>query len=191
MRCGVRQLITTAPLPGRVQIDPQSESKQTQQSCPIIIARDLRLRLPPHRLFELDQITKFSTIANRSNLSFLGCRDNPRDSSPQTASIAIGVSPTSVVHENRPTRRHPSLPFRSPNFAINQRGCVPATTMAMAASDEQYFVFENRLASFRGPHPVSGSGASSRAPKTLQWPHKSLSPVAVSRRSLELKSEPS
>jgi hypothetical protein len=48
--------------------------------------------------------------------------------------------------------------------------------------DEQYFSYENRLASFRNPQPVAKSRvstAASRAPKALTWPHKTLSPVAV------------
>ncbi|KAK4233914.1 hypothetical protein C8A03DRAFT_19094 [Achaetomium macrosporum] len=48
-------------------------------------------------------------------------------------------------------------------------------------SDEIFFVFENRLDSFRGPQPVAhgkASSAASRAPKALHWPHKSLSPLA-------------
>ena len=58
--------------------------------------------------------------------------------------------------------------------------------MTMAAVDEQYFIFENRLASFQRPQPVAkvgSSGASARAPKAMYWPHKSLSAVAVSRPS--------
>jgi hypothetical protein len=49
-------------------------------------------------------------------------------------------------------------------------------------SDEIFFVFENRLDSFRDPQPVAhgkATSAVSRAPKALQWPHKTLSPVAV------------
>lgn len=54
------------------------------------------------------------------------------------------------------------------------------------ASDtmEEYFIQENRLASFTVPQPVAakrrGSNASSRAPKALSWPHKSLKPIDVS-----------
>ncbi|AEO66367.1 uncharacterized protein THITE_67089 [Thermothielavioides terrestris NRRL 8126] len=47
--------------------------------------------------------------------------------------------------------------------------------------DDQYFIFENRLDSFRGPQPVSKgrvSSATSRAPKAMHWPHKTLSPLA-------------
>jgi hypothetical protein len=43
--------------------------------------------------------------------------------------------------------------------------------------EEQYFLYENRLASFHGPKPVTKrrqSNASSRAPKALTWPHKFL-----------------
>lgn len=41
---------------------------------------------------------------------------------------------------------------------------------------DRYFVFENRLDSFCSPQPVTSKG---KAGKTLSWPHKSLSPVAV------------
>jgi len=43
-------------------------------------------------------------------------------------------------------------------------------------------VYENRLASFQGAQPIAKrrpSNASSRAPKALHWPHKSLSSVEV------------
>ncbi|KAK4134498.1 hypothetical protein BT67DRAFT_441675 [Trichocladium antarcticum] len=62
--------------------------------------------------------------------------------------------------------------------------------MAMAVSDEQYFVFENRLASFRGPRAVSGSGANARTSKTLQWPHKSLSPTALAHAGFFFEPHP-
>ncbi|KAL2134689.1 hypothetical protein VTI74DRAFT_11093 [Chaetomium olivicolor] len=55
--------------------------------------------------------------------------------------------------------------------------------MEMADSD-QYFAYENRLASFRGyQHASKGrvSSATSRAPKVFQWPHKILSPVALAK----------
>ncbi|KAK3324021.1 hypothetical protein B0T19DRAFT_219714 [Cercophora scortea] len=54
----------------------------------------------------------------------------------------------------------------------------------MADSDDRYFVYENRLASFQGPHPVAkkrASNASSRAPKALHWPHKSLLPSDLAK----------
>lgn len=44
-------------------------------------------------------------------------------------------------------------------------------------------MYENRLASFQGAQPIAKRGpsnASSRAPKALHWPHKSLSPADVS-----------
>ncbi|KAJ4289472.1 hypothetical protein N0V88_006953 [Collariella sp. IMI 366227] len=50
--------------------------------------------------------------------------------------------------------------------------------------EDQYFAYENRLASFRGhQHVTKGrvSSANSRAPKVLQWPHKILSPVALAK----------
>jgi non-canonical (house-cleaning) NTP pyrophosphatase len=50
--------------------------------------------------------------------------------------------------------------------------------------EDQYFVFENRLDSFQDPQPVAkgktSTTAASRAPKALLWPHKTLSPLAVS-----------
>jgi len=58
--------------------------------------------------------------------------------------------------------------------------------MALSPED-QYFVYENRLASFQGSQPVTkrrASNASSRAPKVLTWPHKKLSPSSV-RASLQ------
>ncbi|KAK2070540.1 hypothetical protein P8C59_005025 [Phyllachora maydis] len=54
----------------------------------------------------------------------------------------------------------------------------------MPAIDERYFVYENRLASFKGPQPVGkrrASNASSRASKTLHWPHNGLSPVDLAK----------
>ncbi|KAK3319002.1 hypothetical protein B0H66DRAFT_517468 [Apodospora peruviana] len=49
----------------------------------------------------------------------------------------------------------------------------------MAVSHEQYFIYENRLASFLNAQPAGkkrASNASSRAPKALHWPHKALQP---------------
>ncbi|KAK0715539.1 hypothetical protein B0H67DRAFT_537983 [Lasiosphaeris hirsuta] len=54
----------------------------------------------------------------------------------------------------------------------------------LAGPDNMYFVYENRLASFQGAHPGGkkrASNASSRAPKMLHWPHKSLSPVELAK----------
>ncbi|KAL2260113.1 hypothetical protein VTK26DRAFT_5990 [Humicola hyalothermophila] len=52
----------------------------------------------------------------------------------------------------------------------------------MSAPDDRYFVYENRLASFQVPHPIpKGADSESRASKTLQWPHKALSPVALAK----------
>ena len=54
--------------------------------------------------------------------------------------------------------------------------------MAADDADDQYFVYEARLASFHGPQLVSKrrvSTANSRAPKTLSWPHKTPGPLAV------------
>ncbi|KAG7287344.1 hypothetical protein NEMBOFW57_006854 [Staphylotrichum longicolle] len=60
-------------------------------------------------------------------------------------------------------------------------------------SDEQYFCFENRLASFRSPQPVAKSRvstAASRAPKALVWPHKTLSPVALAKAGFFFEPHP-
>ncbi|KAL2177674.1 uncharacterized protein P884DRAFT_223292 [Thermothelomyces heterothallicus CBS 202.75] len=43
---------------------------------------------------------------------------------------------------------------------------------------DRYFIFENRLDSFRVPQVVSSKG---KAAKTLAWPHKTLSPVALAK----------
>ncbi|KAK4226699.1 hypothetical protein QBC38DRAFT_479729 [Podospora fimiseda] len=51
--------------------------------------------------------------------------------------------------------------------------------MAMTDSDEIFFVYENRLASFQIPHPIENSGP--EKPKVLNWPHKTLSPVAFAK----------
>lgn len=49
---------------------------------------------------------------------------------------------------------------------------------------DEYFIYENRLASFHGPQRVAkrraSTAATSRAPKTLSWPHKSIKPADVS-----------
>lgn len=48
---------------------------------------------------------------------------------------------------------------------------------------DEYFIYENRLASFHGPQRVTkrraSTAATSRAPKTLSWPHKSIKPAEV------------
>lgn len=56
----------------------------------------------------------------------------------------------------------------------------------MAANDmNDYFIYDNRLASFNGPQTVAkrrtSSAAHSRAPKALSWPHKSIKPADVSK----------
>lgn len=57
-------------------------------------------------------------------------------------------------------------------------------SMATDAMDE-FFVYENRLASFTRPQAVaakrraSGASTHSRAPKALSWPHKSIKPADV------------
>ncbi|KAK1755573.1 hypothetical protein QBC47DRAFT_380690 [Echria macrotheca] len=56
--------------------------------------------------------------------------------------------------------------------------------MAMAGPEDRFFIYENRLASFQGAQPVTKrrtSNATSRAPKALHWPHKSLSPVDLAK----------
>ncbi|KAK0641721.1 hypothetical protein B0T16DRAFT_219963 [Cercophora newfieldiana] len=56
--------------------------------------------------------------------------------------------------------------------------------MALTGPEDRYYVYENRLASFQGAQPVTkrrASNASSRAPKALHWPHKSLSPVDLAK----------
>ncbi|KAK0620198.1 hypothetical protein B0T14DRAFT_456980 [Immersiella caudata] len=56
--------------------------------------------------------------------------------------------------------------------------------MALTSPEDRYYVYENRLASFQGAQPVTkrrASNASSRAPKALHWPHRSLSPVDLAR----------
>ncbi|KAK3938213.1 hypothetical protein QBC46DRAFT_460363 [Diplogelasinospora grovesii] len=58
--------------------------------------------------------------------------------------------------------------------------------MAMAESDERFFIFENRLASFQGPQPV----AKSRTQKALHWPHKSLSPVELAKAGFVFEPHP-
>ncbi|RDL33796.1 uncharacterized protein BP5553_08164 [Venustampulla echinocandica] len=51
--------------------------------------------------------------------------------------------------------------------------------MATSTVYDQYFAYEARLASFQTAQPLAKrrtSNASSRAPKTMKWPHKSMSP---------------
>jgi hypothetical protein len=87
--------------------------------------------------------------------------------------------------ERRADARALQQPF--PHSASAERSCrLRAANMALTGSEDRYYVYENRLASFQGAQPVTKrrpSNASSRAPKALHWPHKSLSPVDVSRSS--------
>lgn len=58
---------------------------------------------------------------------------------------------------------------------------------AMDAMDE-FYIYENRLASFTDPQVVatapkrraSNASTQSRSPKIMTWPHKSIRPVDVS-----------
>jgi hypothetical protein len=43
--------------------------------------------------------------------------------------------------------------------------------------DDQYFIIENRIASFHAAQTISKSG---KGTKTVQWPHRAPSPMAVS-----------
>ncbi|KAL2140671.1 hypothetical protein VTI28DRAFT_3528 [Corynascus sepedonium] len=52
---------------------------------------------------------------------------------------------------------------------------------------DRYFVFENRLDSFCSPQPVTSKG---KAGKTLSWPHKSLSPVALAKAGFFFEPHP-
>ncbi|KAK1768225.1 hypothetical protein QBC33DRAFT_619082 [Phialemonium atrogriseum] len=66
--------------------------------------------------------------------------------------------------------------------------------MAMTDADEWYFVYENRLASFQAPQPLAkrrASNANSRAPKTLTWPHKFLSPTDMAQAGFVFQPQPS
>ncbi|KAK0744927.1 hypothetical protein B0T21DRAFT_407993 [Apiosordaria backusii] len=56
--------------------------------------------------------------------------------------------------------------------------------MSMMDSEDVFFCLENRLASFQVAQPATkrrASNPSSRGPKPLQWPHKTLSPVAFAK----------
>ncbi|KAB5577973.1 hypothetical protein GE09DRAFT_1214186 [Coniochaeta sp. 2T2.1] len=66
--------------------------------------------------------------------------------------------------------------------------------MALLSSEMDYFVYENRLASFKGPQPISKrrtSTASSRAPKALTWPHKKLPPASFAKAGFVFQPTPS
>ncbi|KAB5545891.1 hypothetical protein GE09DRAFT_222437 [Coniochaeta sp. 2T2.1] len=66
--------------------------------------------------------------------------------------------------------------------------------MALLSSETDYFVYDNRLASFKGPQPISKrrtSTASSRAPKALTWPHKKLSPSSFAKAGFVFQPTPS
>ncbi|ROW04520.1 hypothetical protein VMCG_05029 [Cytospora schulzeri] len=66
----------------------------------------------------------------------------------------------------------------------------------MAAEDmDDYFIYDNRLASFNGPQPVAkrraSSAAQSRAPKALTWPHKSIKPTDMAKAGFIFQPLPS
>ncbi|KAG8167291.1 hypothetical protein KVR01_002980 [Diaporthe batatas] len=60
---------------------------------------------------------------------------------------------------------------------------------------DEYFIYENRLASFHGPQRVTkrraSSAATSRAPKTLSWPHKSIKPSDMAKAGFYFQPYPS
>ena len=61
----------------------------------------------------------------------------------------------------------------------------PAIIMAITEIADQYFTYEGRLASFQTAQQLSkrrASNASSKAPKSLKWPHKFLSAEEVSAK---------
>lgn len=56
--------------------------------------------------------------------------------------------------------------------------------MAIDEIADQYFTYDSRFASFQTAQPVSkrrASNASSKAPKAIKWPHKSLSPETLAK----------
>ncbi|RFU30538.1 hypothetical protein B7463_g5772, partial [Scytalidium lignicola] len=56
--------------------------------------------------------------------------------------------------------------------------------MEIADVADQYFTYQDRLASFQVAHPLPkrrGSNANSKAPKSLKWPHKFLSADALAK----------
>ncbi|EFX05936.1 chromosome segregation protein [Grosmannia clavigera kw1407] len=61
--------------------------------------------------------------------------------------------------------------------------------------DAQFFVLENRLASFQGPQLVAkrrtSTAASARAPKTLTWPHRSPTAIDLARAGFFFNPQPS
>ncbi|TLS30981.1 hypothetical protein PpBr36_03284 [Pyricularia pennisetigena] len=66
--------------------------------------------------------------------------------------------------------------------------------MASLTGADQYYVYENRLASFLEPQPVAkrrASNASSRTPKTLTWPHKFLPPFELAKAGFYFDPHPS
>ncbi|CAK7220124.1 hypothetical protein SCUCBS95973_004052 [Sporothrix curviconia] len=67
--------------------------------------------------------------------------------------------------------------------------------MDVTGYGEQYFVYDNRLASFQGPQPVAkrrpSAAAGSRAPKALTWPHKSPAPIDLARAGFYFNPQPS
>ncbi|KAH8847790.1 hypothetical protein MCOR27_001909 [Pyricularia oryzae] len=66
--------------------------------------------------------------------------------------------------------------------------------MASLTGADQYFVYENRLASFLEPQPVAkrrASNAGSRTPKTLTWPHKFLPPFELAKAGFYFDPHPS
>ncbi|POS77032.1 hypothetical protein DHEL01_v204569 [Diaporthe helianthi] len=60
---------------------------------------------------------------------------------------------------------------------------------------DEYFIYENRLASFHGPQRVikrrASTAATSRAPKTLSWPHKSIKPADMAKAGFYFQPYPS
>ncbi|KAL1856518.1 hypothetical protein Daus18300_010675 [Diaporthe australafricana] len=60
---------------------------------------------------------------------------------------------------------------------------------------DEYFIYENRLASFHGPQRVAkrraSTAATSRAPKTLSWPHKSIKPADMAKAGFFFQPLPS
>jgi hypothetical protein len=159
-------------------------SKQTRRRRPITRRDRILAIASPQSL--APRCRRWSNESDTTSASATTSAPCPGD--PATRSISSTTTRPTSPYPPRPPRadsnppRLRALASRLANRTTTQGGhALPPNTAEMDAED-QYFSLENRLASFRGPQPVSKgrpSAAASRAPKALAWPHKTLSPSAV------------
>lgn len=172
---------TIEPQP-RQNMGPRTASKQTARDCPI------KTR---HRGFgdcNIPPPTIDPSFQEQHARSLVTTRHELRHSK-HTGLATFFSKFRHYYHEPPSTHYHIASPREQQSVTTNRSRNIRLRTRRAFSSlvemdaDGFYFILENRLDSFQGPQPVSkgkASTAGGRGSKATSWPHKTLSPAAVS-----------